>query len=305
MRNTIPLGQLFGIKIGLHRFVPVLALGFTIIAGGANPALMGIIVLYIVVLFSLVLLHELGHSLVARHFDIKVSQITLWPLGGVAWMEEIPEDSKIEGLIAVAGPAVNLALALLAAPLLLVPGIGALAQIFILMNLMLGIFNLFPAFPMDGGRVLRAYFARKGDWLEATEKAVRVGKVLAIAGAILGLFTGRFMIPILALYIISMGQRELFAIRARKLGTGFPFGNFAEAARRARENYAKGTDTPFGFEPSGGFRPPSEFSPDTAPARSETSPASDGSRGGFSDADIAELENFRGRLRRDWRSEDT
>jgi len=290
LTNIIPLGRIFGIRIGLHRWVPLLALVAAFFLGGANLVGMSVAVLLIVGLFGLVLLHELGHSIVARHHGIRVSQITLWPLGGVAWMEDIPEDSRVEAQVAVAGPAVNLVLATLAAPLLLVPGVAPLAQVFVWMNLMLGLFNLVPAFPMDGGRVLRAFFGRKGDWLEATEKAVRVGRVVAIAGGIVAFFAGFWLAPILAVYILAMGQRELFAMRAKKLGEGFPFGAFAEAVRRAQAGQP--ASSPFGFEA------PGSFDASEVDAQAPTS-RRDGQQG-FSEEEIARLERYRGRMPRDW-----
>jgi Zn-dependent protease len=247
-------------------------------------------------LLGVVLVHELGHSLVARRHGIKVSHITLWPLGGVAWMEEIPEDSRVEGLVAIAGPATNLALALLAAPLLLLPGpLKPLVFWFIAINLALGIFNLVPAFPMDGGRLLRAFLARQGDFLRATERAVSVGKWIALAMAVVGLYYGNLALPLIAVYVWWMGQKELFAVRARAMGPGWPFGAFsraAEEARQARNAYttgrATGTD---GFE----SRPtPPHRAPGSAPRSSR----------GFSDEEIESLERYRGRLKQDWREED-
>lgn len=264
---------------------------------------MGVYSIAIVVLFGCVLLHELGHSVVAQHYGIRVSHITLWPFGGVAWMEEIPEDPKMECAIAIAGPAVNLALAAAAAPLLLLPSFAALASAFISMNLMLGLFNLVPAFPMDGGRVLRSLLAFKVDWLRATEQAVRIGKYTAIIGGIWALLNGFIFAPVIAVYILVMGQRELFALRARKMGTGFPFSSFAEAAQRAREQYAnrQSAGGPFGFESASGFQTPGDYpSEDDFPSEDRRE-APRRVKGGFSEEDIEKLESFRGRMRRNWR----
>ncbi|MFT7669896.1 MAG: Zn-dependent protease [Planctomycetota bacterium] len=304
MRNTIPLGKLFGIQIGLNRFTPWLIFLFAVFNGNGDPGLVALNCLLIAGVFFIVLLHELGHSLVAKHFGIRVSRINLWPLGGVAWMEEIPEDSKIEGLIAVAGPAVNLVLALFASPFLLIPAAAPLAAAFIQVNLMLGIFNLVPAFPMDGGRVLRALLALKYDWMEATEKAVRIGRNVAIAGAFISVVYGNFWIPLIVLYIIGAGQRELFAMRARKLGKGFPLGAFAEAARRAQAAGAAGGN-PFGFSSAQGFGSAAEPFNDQEPSQNEGEAVLPKHAGrGFSEEDIAKLENARGPLRRDWRKDD-
>lgn len=304
MRNTYPLGRIAGIRIGLHRWIPWLVGGIGLFATlNGGPAYGAMIVVVISTGFSLVLLHELGHSLVARHFDVQVKDITLWPLGGVAWMEDIPEDPKIEGLIAIAGPLVNLVLAACALPLLLVPGLNAVAGLFIWVNLMLGLFNLVPAFPMDGGRVLRALLALRHDWLTATEKAVRFGKTVALVGTVIAVLNGFFLVPLLAVYVWGMGQRELLAVRAKKLGNSSPFGAFAEAARRAQEEYsrrAQAGGTPFGFEGGPGMEGAADF--DSGPEASREVPGGTGK--GFTDEEIARLEGFRGRLPRDWRDED-
>lgn len=302
MSNHIPLGTVFGIRIWLSRWVLWFGAAIAIFKG--LPGL-----LFGIGLFGLVLLHELGHSVVAKHFGITVSHITLWPMGGVAWMEEIPEDPKIEGLIAIAGPAVNFALALLALPVLFLTG-SPFAVYFIYINVALGGFNLIPAFPMDGGRILRSLLGLKYDWLQATEIAVRVGRTLAIVGGIAGLFSGQLMVPFVAAYVWFMGQRELFAMRAKKLGTTFPFAGFAEAARRAAGGAAGpqfGFETPAGFGPAPGGaaprRPEQQAPRDAEPARPDNLRRDAPKGGGFSEEDIERLEQFHGRLRRDWKDE--
>lgn len=295
MSNHIQLGTVFGIRIWLSRWVLWLVLGIAFFNGLASPALFLPTVGIISAVFGIVLLHELGHSVVAQHFGVRVSHITLWPLGGVAWMEDIPEDPRTEGLIAIAGPAVNFALAALAAPVVLVAPHPILIW-FLGINLALGTFNLVPAFPMDGGRVLRALLGLRYDWLTATEIAVRIGRTVAIIGGVLGLMAGHVFAPFIAAYVWFMGQRELFAMRARKLGAAFPFQQFAEAARRAAA--ASGA----GWEPRGtpqGFPPPHP----QAPRRPSEPPPHGGHRpgGGFSDEEIERLEQHHGPLRRDWR----
>ena len=129
----------------------------------------------------LLLLHELGHGFVARRFGLEVEDIVLWPLGGMARIREMPESSRVEAWVAAAGPAVNFALALAALPIVLlasseptgvlpiagnrVPmreGFEGFATHFLVLNLGFGLFNLVPAFPMDGGRLLRAFLGRGG-----------------------------------------------------------------------------------------------------------------------------------------------
>lgn len=284
-KNSIPLGRAFGIPVVLSQFLVMLVgLGmFVALLNGISPIA---VLLYVSVVMGIVLLHELGHSLTARHFGVHVSHITLWPLGGVAWMGELPRDSRIEGLVAVAGPAVNLALAALASPLLLSSGtLFLLAQRFIVINLMLGGFNLLPAFPMDGGRVLRAYLARGGDWLGATERAVSIGKGFAFVLGFGGLLTANFSLPFIAVFLWIMGQRELFAMRVRELGADWPFGGFAAAA-------GGGPRAAWSTQSGGGSQ---------QPAAPEASAAHDSTGGrGFSPEDLERLERDHGRLRRDW-----
>src|SRR5262249_7240342 len=150
-------------------------------------------IVLLVTLFGIVLLHEMAHSVVAMRFGLRVVDITLWPLGGMARMAEIPESSRIEGWIAIAGPALNFVLAAIALPFCLWsqvsdaagPRLQLWAYALFVSNLMMGAFNLLPAFPMDGGRILRAFLGRKGDWVLATERAVNVGRAVAFLLALI------------------------------------------------------------------------------------------------------------------------
>jgi len=198
--GSIKIGSVLGITLRLH--VLLLVLFGVLIVKDESP-------LVFAVLFGCVLLHELGHSLVALAFGVRVVDITLWPLGGIARMTQIPESSRIEALIALAGPTVNFLLAGLAY-LVGMPGNGA----FVLWNLGMGLLNLLPAFPLDGGRVLRAFLGRKGDWLAATEHAVWIGRWFALALFLLG-FTGLLALPLVGLFIWWSGNQELASVRAR------------------------------------------------------------------------------------------
>jgi Zn-dependent protease/CBS domain-containing protein len=161
-------------------------------------------------LFVGVVLHELGHSLVAMRFGFPIASITLWLFGGVAQLEEMPEDWKQELLIAIAGPIVSVALGVIAyVAFLAVPG-GNPAVTFLLgylamMNLALAVFNMLPGFPMDGGRVLRALLARNRPYARATQIAAEVGKVFAVLLGLFGLFGGGGIFLVAIAFFIYIG----------------------------------------------------------------------------------------------------
>jgi Zn-dependent protease len=214
VNGSIRIGSVFGITLRLH--VLLLIVFGILIVRNESPLVFGI-------LFGCVLLHELGHSLVAMAFGIRVVDITLWPLGGMARMSQIPESTHIEALIAIAGPAVNFLLALLG---LLASGSwhyppSDLFQWFSLVNLSMGLFNLLPAFPMDGGRILRALLGWRGDWLKATERAVWIGRWFAISLCLLGFGLlllgdpGPLTLVLVGIFIWWSGNAELASVRAR------------------------------------------------------------------------------------------
>ena len=293
--SSIRLGQVFGITVQIHWMWFLLPL--TLVGQGPQALLLG--TLGFVALFGIVFLHELGHCLAAKHFGIQVLDITFWPLGGMARMSELPEDPKIEGVIAAAGPLVNFALAAIALPIYLalgVSGLGAASfpfQWFIVVNLMLGVFNLVPAFPMDGGRILRAYLARTRDWVTATEMAVKTGRVAAII-MVLAVFLfvkgpSVCIMPLIAGFIWFAGARELWAVRLRHgysplggMPNMSPFG-----AGQQSETWA---ETDGGPQPSGASFE-GEIVAERQPGR------------GFTAEQLEQLEHYRGRLPRP-RSED-
>jgi Zn-dependent protease len=190
------IGKAFGIPVRLHFtmvLLPLLAFNWIPVEGIA-----GVItwLALVVMLFGSVWLHELGHALTARRYGIQTQDIVLTPIGGMARVIGMPRKPKQEIAIAVAGPLVSIILAGLAQIALilasLVPGLPQVVfegiALLHYINLMLGLFNLIPALPMDGGRVLRGFLALKRDHLTATQIAARVGRVLAITGGILALF---------------------------------------------------------------------------------------------------------------------
>jgi len=132
------------------------------------------------VLFGSVVLHELGHALAARSFGIRTAHITLYPFGGIAALLDMPRTPRQELVVALAGPAVNFVLAAGFGVLWILTGLGwGLPAILVGINLVMGLFNLVPAFPMDGGRVLRALLAQRMGWRRGSELAMKVGRVFA------------------------------------------------------------------------------------------------------------------------------
>ena len=230
MNNAIKIFNFRGIDIKLHITFPLIliwgALAFGPFRnGGWEGALFGILVTSLV--FVIVVLHELGHSVAAMRYGIPVKQIVLLPIGGVAQLKEIPEDPRKELVIAAAGPLVNLILAVLLAvlaPLLGQPlnlsnlfgfttslGVLSIASIYSYIfstNLFIGIFNLIPAFPMDGGRILRALLATRLSYLKATSLAVSIGQVLSWGFGLIGFLNGNFFLIILAIFIYTGAGQE-------------------------------------------------------------------------------------------------
>ncbi len=206
MSWSIKIGSVAGTAIRIHvTFLLLLAwiFGVEYIAGGPQAAWNSL--LFIVLLFLCVLLHEFGHIFTARAFGVRTPDVILLPIGGVSRLERIPEKPSEEFLIAIAGPAVNVAIA---AVLVLVGGanlsvdrLAALESADVSMidrlaavNLFLAAFNLIPAFPMDGGRVLRALLAARFGYVRATEIAAMIGQWVAFALGFLGLFGNPILI---------------------------------------------------------------------------------------------------------------
>jgi Zn-dependent protease len=183
--------------------------------------------LFTTTIFGIVVLHELGHALTAAHYGIRTRDITLYPIGGVASLERIPENPRQEFLVALAGPAVNVALALALAAILgalhlpigvenvRVVGGSFLAKL-MWVNVSLALFNLLPAFPMDGGRVLRAALAFKVGHERATVIAARVGQAMALGFGLVGMF-GNPMLLFIALFVWSGAHGEASFVRLRSL----------------------------------------------------------------------------------------
>jgi Zn-dependent protease len=228
---SIKLGQIFGINIKVHlTFLLILIWGAFSYGGSAGP-LYGLLVT--LALFTLVLLHELGHSLAAKGYGIPVEDITLLPIGGVARLARMPEKPLHELVVALAGPLVNVVLALILLPIVLglsvaqavpltlnawsQPGAFGLLAFLLSANVSLAAFNLIPAFPMDGGRVFRAVMGLFLDYQQATRIAVTIGRVLAVGFGLFGIFSGQILLAFIALFIFTASGQEGQAVAARGL----------------------------------------------------------------------------------------
>jgi Zn-dependent protease len=233
MKSSINLGKVFGIdlKVNITFLFLLLWVAFSSLMTGATPQAAISEVLFIIALFMIVILHELGHALTARKFGINTRDITLLPIGGVARLEKMPEDPKQELLVAIAGPAVNLVLAALLVFALL--GFGFFNQPISLTmvesnlwvrlltaNLTLFLFNLIPAFPMDGGRVLRSLLSLRMDSVKATKIAANIGKGAAVILGIAGLLVNPWLV-ITAIFIWIGASSESNATLLQERVKGF------------------------------------------------------------------------------------
>lgn len=230
MFQSLRLGKVFGIDLFVHGtfwLLPLLVMFSGLSAGDSLPEI-GTEVGFILAVFGCVALHELGHALAARGYGIRTRDITLYPVGGVASLERMPGKPGCEIAIALAGPAVNLAIAVaifagFVGAAYLTPWDSAIeagsfaefAARLLMANLVLAVFNLLPCFPMDGGRVLRAILATRLTRLRATEIAVGVGTLVAAAFVLGGLWLGHFGLIAVAIVVWFLGQAELAAVRMR------------------------------------------------------------------------------------------
>ncbi|MGA2493961.1 MAG: site-2 protease family protein [Roseiarcus sp.] len=230
MRWSLTIGRFGGTAVKIHvTFLLLLAwIGFSAWQQG-GPAAAGDSLIFIILLFVCVVLHEFGHILVARRYGIQAPEVTLLPIGGVASLQKIPDRPSQEFAIAIAGPAVNFVIAIVL--LLLVgsfdsadlarlddPRVSLLARLADA-NLFLAIFNLIPAFPMDGGRVLRALLAMKLGRPRATRIAASVGQAFAFGLGFLGLFGNPLLIFIaIFIYVAATGEAQITAVHESARG---------------------------------------------------------------------------------------
>lgn len=210
IQRSYNLTRVMGIPIRVHLTLVILLL-FVALTRGLGGILLAIGV------FSSVALHELGHSWVAIRKGCHVREIMLLPIGGVAKMTHIPSRPKDEVLMAAAGPFVSFLLAVL---FWLLTGLGVLPMLFAYLaaiNLMLCLFNLLPSFPMDGGRIFRAFMTPRIGRLQATALAARIGRIMSVAGGIFGLLTGDWWLILIAVFIYNAAGAEYRAVYAQQM----------------------------------------------------------------------------------------
>ncbi len=221
MKYSFRIFSAWGIPIELHLTFVLLIVAVLFLSvfsvGNLYPFAL------ILFLFVFVVFHELAHSLVARHYRIRVRKIVLYPIGGVSEIEEIPENPGIEWRLAIAGPATSLLigvvllalnqLVVVAAPVTAIGGPLATAGALLFdlggLNLVLGAFNLIPAFPMDGGRVFRALLAERMKFTDATKYAAYIGRIFGIAMVVFGIvFPSYFLLIVVGLFVYIGASEE-------------------------------------------------------------------------------------------------
>jgi Zn-dependent protease/predicted transcriptional regulator len=232
MKWSLKLGRMLGIDVYIH-FTFLLLLGFIglshwmaerSLAAAANG------MIFFLCLFACVLLHEYGHALMARRYGIPTKDITLLPIGGLARLERMPDKPVQELWVALAGPAVNVAVAAVLGAWLSLTNSwepvsalstteGGMAERLLAVNAFLVLFNLLPAFPMDGGRVLRSLLAMRMEYARATRIAARIGQGMAVLFGFAGLF-GNPMLLLIALFVWIGAGQEAAAVERKSSFAG-------------------------------------------------------------------------------------
>ncbi|HVF09174.1 MAG TPA: site-2 protease family protein [Abditibacteriaceae bacterium] len=264
---SIKLGRVAGIPVQMHLTFLLLLVWVGMSHwqrdGTSQAVVTGIA--FILALFGCVLLHELGHALMARKYGIETKDITLLPIGGVARLEKMPDEPKQELWVALAGPAVNVVIAALLFVWLQIAGgweplahlsvsEGSFVERLLIVNLFLVGFNLLPAFPMDGGRVLRAVLAMKMDYGRATQTAAGIGQLMALVFGFMGLFGNPFLLFIaLFVWIGAAQEASLVQVKsaladvpvARAMQTNFKVLSSADTLARVTELLLEGAQQDF------------------------------------------------------------
>lgn len=236
MKWSWKIATVSGIPVYLHGTF-LLLIVFLLFADIARGEGLGSAVggaLFVLSIFATVVLHEFGHAFAARYYGIRTKDITLLPIGGLARLERLPDVPRQELWVALAGPAVNIVIALVGWLALVFFALGhptldlqtasqsALGR-FVAVNVWLAVFNMIPAFPMDGGRALRALLAERIEYVRATEIAANLGQGLAFLFGLLGLFSNPFLVFI-ALFVWMGASSEATSVSVRSAIAGIPVG---------------------------------------------------------------------------------
>jgi Zn-dependent protease/CBS domain-containing protein len=241
---TITIGRVAGTEIKVHLTFFILVVFWGMAGyqqGGPAGAVAACLLLF--ALFACVLLHEFGHILMAGRFGVRTPDVILLPIGGVARLQRIPDEPRQELLIALAGPAVTLAIVVALYALLAIDGNpprlgeldpdGPFLETLLRVNFYLLIFNLFPAFPMDGGRVLRALLSSRLGLVAGTRIAARFGQASAVVAGLYGLSTGQPLLALVALFVFLGAGAESAAVETRVAGEGLNVGQMMVTHFRA------------------------------------------------------------------------
>lgn len=234
MKWSLKIARVAGIDIQIHAtFLLIIAwVGFSYYLTSGTLQAVAVGIAFLLALFLCVVLHELGHALAARRFGIQTRDITLLPIGGVARLERMPEKPAQELWVALAGPAVNLVISAVLFVVLLATGTfqpvnaltmtgGPFLERLMVVNLFLAFFNLIPAFPMDGGRVVRALLATRLPYTQATQAAATLGQALAFVFGFIGLFTNPFLVFI-AFFVYIGAAQEASLVQMKSALSGIP-----------------------------------------------------------------------------------
>lgn len=233
MKNSLRLGSIGGVKVTVHwTFILLIAwIVFINFRAGSTTENTIWSVLFVLLIFGCVVLHEFGHALAAKRYGIKTRSITLLPIGGLASLESMPEKPKQELVVAVAGPVVNLLIAAIILPFvnsadvftadsIIAVHAGNLLPNLFSVNIILAVFNMLPAFPMDGGRVLRALLGFKYERHIATRIAASIGQAISVGFILLGLFYNPFLVFI-GIFIFIGAQAEVGSTRTQFMMADF------------------------------------------------------------------------------------